>query len=117
MANVSVNSLMTDPGNPYYYTASWKMMVEDYVKWLQGTSVVEGHEVADTERYRYEADFNGYLQDVRKISSPELQYITLRLNNMKHPREFGRNFPVIITVKQGFVDQMMSMMLAYKGID
>lgn len=117
MANVSVNSLMTDPGNPYYYTASWRMMVEDYVKWLHTTSVVEGHEVSDTERYRYEADFHGYLREVRKISDPTLQFITMRLNNMKHPREFGRHHTVILTVKSGFVDQMMSMMLSYKGVD
>lgn len=114
MANESVNSLAVDPGLPLYYTTSWRMMVEDYIPWLHSSSVVETEQVSDTDRYRYEADFYGYLTHVLKITAPELHYIMLRLNNMTHPREFGNNFPVILQVKPAFVTRMMELMVSFR---
>lgn len=114
MANESVNSLAVDPGLPLYYTTSWRMMVEDYAAWLRSSNVVEQENVSDTDRYRYEADFYGYLTHVLKITAPEHHFIMLRLNNMYHPREFGLNHHFILQVKSAFISRMMDLMVSYR---
>jgi len=93
------------------------MMVEDYISWLRITSLLDVVEVSDTDRWRYEADFYGYLRDVQKISNPAYRQLLLRLNNMYHPGEFGAGFMAVAVVKSGFVDTMMQLMLSYKGIN
>lgn len=117
MANTSVNSLMVDPGNVFFATNSWNnVMVEDYVTWLRTTSVIDTTPVSDTDRYRYEADFYGYVRDVLKITQPAFRQILLRLNNMHHPSEFGAGFQAVIIIKSAYLDTMMQHLLSYKGI-
>lgn len=116
MANTSVNSLMVDPGNVFFYTNAWaNVMVEDYITWLRTTSLIENKLVSDTDRYRYEADFYGYLRDVCKITNPAYRQLLLRLNNMHHPSEFGAGFGVVTVVKTAYIDTMIQMMLTYWG--
>lgn len=118
MASVSCNELSVNPGSPYYYTESWKHCgVEDFVTWLltEGRGNLDIYTVTDAEQYRYEYDFYGYLTDVHKVTLPYLWDITLRLNHMYRPDEFGKGVIAVAIIKSSFTDGMMQKILAYRG--
>lgn len=111
-----VNALMVNPGSPWYYRPSWYACIEDHMYLLRDTRNSELVNVADTDRWRYEADFYGYLRDVHKITLPQYWYVYLRVNHMTSPQEFGAENLAIYLPKTAVVDRIMELYKTAKGI-
>lgn len=111
-----VNSLMVNPGSPWYYRPTWFACVEDHMTLLRNPQNSDAVAVADTDRYRYEADFYGYLRDVHDMKNPEYYYVTLRINHMYAPQEFGADHSAILLPKRAVVDKIMDLYRTSKGI-
>ena len=111
-----VNTLMVNPGSPWYYRPSWYATIEDHMYLLRDTTNSELITVADIDRHRYEADFYGYLRDVHTIKQPQYWYVILRVNHMTSPQEFGADNQAIFLPKTAVVDRIMELFKTAKGI-
>lgn len=111
-----VNTLMVNPGSPWYYRPAWYACIEDHMYLLRNTQNSELSQVADTDRWRYEADFYGYLRDVHGVTQPEYWYVFLRVNHMYSPLEFGEENSALFIPKRAVIDRIMELFKTAKGI-
>lgn len=79
--------LANDSGPAFYYTASWRQVVEDNLTVLRNARDSKQHQVDPMSGYRHEGDFIGYLTSLK--IDPRYHYVIMRVNGMKDGSEFN----------------------------
>lgn len=103
-----VNDLALNPGDPWYYTPGWLACVEDHLEILRNAPDTKPIAVTDTDRYRYQSDFNGYLRDQTVFTQPQYAYVIMRMNYMFSPLDFDDTVVALAIPNQGTIDYIMA---------
>lgn len=103
---MSIQSLMTNPGHPYFYEEGWRNLIDQHVEYLlnQPRTVVQN--IDPKLGYRFESDLRGYLAQIKV--SPHLFYIVLKMNGFKDGSEFGEQTGTLYLPDEQDADKLMA---------
>lgn len=83
----AVDAFMKDEGAAGYYSESFRVMLESYLGWLQNSPRSNYRPVKPLLASVYEGDLFGFLMFTQV--PPQLHWITLRMNDLYSPHDFG----------------------------
>ncbi|QVD49146.1 hypothetical protein LUCX_76 [Xanthomonas phage vB_XciM_LucasX] len=77
---LTIKSKMRDPGADFYYTNTWRLLVETHLVWLRSVAGSETLVIQPHIGYKYEGDLNGAMSELN--IPPWMHWVTMRINGL-----------------------------------
>jgi hypothetical protein len=98
----SLANLMINEGPAIYYDPAFRNVLEDHMNYLRKHPSTEVVQVEDGQAFFYTNDFYGLTRAL--LIPPELQWVMLRMNNMKSPIDYKEDRTLLLRPNQTVVD-------------
>lgn len=100
---MSVLSQMAPAGQSFFYSDTWRQIVETHLIWLRARNESSVIYIEPHIALKYEGDFYGALIELRV--PPYLFYVILRMNGLYNPSDFNGEaimvmVPILETIQQ-----------------
>ncbi len=102
---LSINNLSTNEDSAAYYNPKFCRIIEGYLPYIRNNADNKILPIDPHDLYKYEGDFYGLL-DAMDVSR-KLHWITLRVNNLTNPTEFGDSLQVIIVPSTQLISNIL----------
>lgn len=107
-STASVTNLMFNVGPSDYYTDAFRQVLEDLMYYMRGTpGMTTAFNVTPQNAWENEQDLYGYLQYVVGLP-PQYHWVTMRLNNLTSPTQFGSHIKKLLLPNQTWLEQQRS---------